>query len=721
MFDLHEPIVTPATMMKKALKRVISCASPARVPTARGMGSAYMGVQGGSATNVVELNAAGRREAKIVAAARVVSIDYRSIVDNAVAGLANNTPDARREVYTQARGIVKRHLQLMRLPEPIVEVEKLALDLTIRKIERQWRARQSAEKAIPDDPAERRVERTTVPQAFGSLARALAALGQALASVLIVLGLRPVVTAIVLLTSPLRVLMNPISIAAALPIIAMAIFFVFFVDNNIAYRSLLDGPAGQWLAHFDIVDIVPGARTPQSRAKTPDRLPAGTAAGVAQEPTKDPTKGPTKEPSRIAAVEAPPAVTELPPRVVAGDAAPVGPTRVRPIRAAFAAAPEAAAPAPAQMSAACGSGLSMSERMACAADSRSGGAAADAQRSAQPSWLSSYATFSGVAVERTPATPPADSPVSGDETVALALPGTAPDGAPESSEAPPTEMVPAEAPRAAAPPPPPRVLIAPANAKVTAFIDSGKRAVVKGDLERAVRDFSEAIRLDPKYPDSYSERGQAMFKLGETERAIADYSAAIQRDPQFGTALRSRGMAYLYRGTPDLALADLSKAIELTDNDPSLMAPIELFYARRSRSAIYGSKQQYDREIADCTALVESYARDPMLVEALKANYGDVGAANIVATIYRQRANAQIRRQQWQLAVADLTEAIPLSSDHGYTALMDRAKLYEGLGQRDQAIADVQNALGVRPGSEEARLALRRLGAPPKPASAGGF
>ena len=91
---------------------------------------------------------------------------------------------------------------------------------------------------------------------------------------------------------------------------------------------------------------------------------------------------------------------------------------------------------------------------------------------------------------------------------------------------------------------------------------AGRRAAIKGDLDGAVRNFSEAIRIDPKYPDSYSERGQALFKLGETERAIADYSAAIQRDPQFGAALRARGMAYLYRGSADLALADLSRARE---------------------------------------------------------------------------------------------------------------------------------------------------------------
>jgi tetratricopeptide (TPR) repeat protein len=360
-------------------------------------------------------------------------------------------------------------------------------------------------------------------------------------------------------------------------------------------------------------------------------------------------------------------------------------------------APEASTP-PAN-SIVCGSGLSIAERIACAESDLEAVAEApakspkDLQLPAQPAWLDNYAAINGIG-----------------------LPATAPNGAPEPEEAAPIVVAPGDPPR----PAPPALrgpLIKPANAKVTALVDSGKRAAVKGDLDRAVHDFTEAIRIDPKYPDSYSERGQAMFKLGETERAIADYTAAIKRDPQHGSALRSRGMAYLYRGTPDLALADLTKAIELGENDPSLMAPIELFYARRSRASILATKQQYDREIADYTSLIESYRGDPMVVEALKANYGDVGAANILATVYRQRATAHIRRQTWDLAIADLTEAVPLSSDNGYTALVDRSKIYEGLGQREPAIADLQSALGVRPGSEEVRLALRRLGATSKPAT----
>ncbi len=120
--------------------------------------------------------------------------------------------------------------------------------------------------------------------------------------------------------------------------------------------------------------------------------------------------------------------------------------------------------------------------------------------------------------------------------------------------------------------------------KVAALIETGKKAAIADDLEKAVNDFTEAVRIDPTYPGGYTERGQALFKLGETDRAIADYSAAIKRDPNFGPALRGRAMANLYRGATDLALVDLSKAIQIAEIDPNRLSPLELFYARRSRA-----------------------------------------------------------------------------------------------------------------------------------------
>jgi hypothetical protein len=147
-----------------------------------------MGTRASPAANR-QVDGAGRRGVKIVAAARMISIDYRSIVDNAIAGLPRNTPDARREVYDRARGIVKRRLGLMRLPEPIVELEKLSLDLTIRKIERRWQ-QQAAEAAVEEIPAKPREKAVTAAEALAAAAAACGALATALAALMGALGMR---------------------------------------------------------------------------------------------------------------------------------------------------------------------------------------------------------------------------------------------------------------------------------------------------------------------------------------------------------------------------------------------------------------------------------------------------------------------------------------------------------------------------------------------------
>src|SRR5262245_61150390 len=54
----------------------------------------------------------------------------------------------------------------------------------------------------------------------------------------------------------------------------------------------------------------------------------------------------------------------------------------------------------------------------------------------------------------------------------------------------------------------------------------------KGDLDRALADLGQAIKLDPKFALAFNNRGLAWEDKGEIDRAIADYDAAIRLDPQ---------------------------------------------------------------------------------------------------------------------------------------------------------------------------------------------
>jgi tetratricopeptide (TPR) repeat protein len=656
-----------------------------------------------SSTDAVEVGASGRR--KDAAAVRARAVDYQPIINDTVAGLAPNAAE-RHKIYAHARLVVARGLTSMGLAEAAIEVEKLALDLAIERVEQGWRAK-AAEQAIPVGArlsgglavrgfrpplaigwwrfqSLRRVAETLVyavspeaeitsgivrrgkearphatrdpfPQPRGALlARSR---GGPAPPRTTRINVPPAIAVASIAARLPRGLAETASVAVALCVIAAMSFVVLRVDGIVTYRS---------------------------------------AGGDPGHSRSNPRSGPGVRTAAANNVSAPRDRSQAAPTHVAVQSAHDAPAASRVSEEATGGGDMA-----------CGRGPSMSLN-SCPRDIAGSSAAAQAPKTkAKPSQLESYSPFSDMTWGFGPSNALRGPTVSVEDFLVGGVMAYAPPAADAAPVSP-------AAPRAAAPQAPQRPA-KPINPKIVALIASGKQAALRGNLDRAVRDLNEAVRIGPKYPDGYLARGQAYFKLGETERAIADYSAALALDPQQAAALRARGMAHLYLGKNDLALSDLSKAIELGEKDPQLLAPIESFYARRSRAAIYDSEQQYDEEIADCTALIESSTHDPVLAEALAADYGTAGTANAVAKLYRQRANALARTSNMERAMADLTAAIRLSSDRGYAALLDRAKLHELLGRRDLAVADTRAALKIRPSSEEARLALSRLNGLAKP------
>ena len=65
-----------------------------------------------------------------------------------------------------------------------------------------------------------------------------------------------------------------------------------------------------------------------------------------------------------------------------------------------------------------------------------------------------------------------------------------------------------------------------------AYDDRGGVWVEKGELDKAIADFDEAIRLDPRSARAYANRGVVWRKKSELDKALADFNEAIRLDPR---------------------------------------------------------------------------------------------------------------------------------------------------------------------------------------------
>lgn len=67
----------------------------------------------------------------------------------------------------------------------------------------------------------------------------------------------------------------------------------------------------------------------------------------------------------------------------------------------------------------------------------------------------------------------------------------------------------------------------------------------------------------------YSNRGLAYVRIDNVERAVADFADAIRLNPKCALAYNNRGYLYLMQGQYEFALADLKKAVQLDPKHPN--------------------------------------------------------------------------------------------------------------------------------------------------------
>jgi tetratricopeptide (TPR) repeat protein len=80
-----------------------------------------------------------------------------------------------------------------------------------------------------------------------------------------------------------------------------------------------------------------------------------------------------------------------------------------------------------------------------------------------------------------------------------------------------------------------------------------------GDLDAAVAQFNEALRIRPESAETHNGLGTALLKLGRPDAALERFTTAVRLRPGFAEARSNRGMALAQRGIPGRRSSNFKK------------------------------------------------------------------------------------------------------------------------------------------------------------------
>lgn len=225
----------------------------------------------------------------------------------------------------------------------------------------------------------------------------------------------------------------------------------------------------------------------------------------------------------------------------------------------------------------------------------------------------------------------------------------------------------------------------------SAYVGRGATYLYKDELKKAIADFSEAIRLSPGQAFSYMQRGIAYHRTGDADQAIADYTEAHKLTPKDPSPLVNRGIVYYTKkGRFDAAIEDFDEALKLNPKEVNALI---------NRGVTYRQKNDPDRAIVDFNLAVDLGLQTASLLKLVAKDRDPQTAqlADQVAHAYYQRGMALIDKQNYEEALLDFARALEITPKDSRPYL-GRGAAYLKMNRMEEALKDLDEAVKISPG-----------------------
>jgi len=184
----------------------------------------------------------------------------------------------------------------------------------------------------------------------------------------------------------------------------------------------------------------------------------------------------------------------------------------------------------------------------------------------------------------------------------------------------------------------------------------------KGNFNKAISDYNQALQIDSNYASVYNNRGLTYHMKGDFGQAISDYNQALQINPNYTEAYSNRGEAYHMKGDLNQAIFNFNQALQINPN---------YVEAYNNRGLTYSDKGDLSQAIYDYNQALQI---NPNLVEA-----------------YHNRGTAYLAKGDLNSAISDYNQALQINPNFAQ-AYHNRAIVYFLKGDYTRAWEDVRKA-----------------------------
>jgi tetratricopeptide (TPR) repeat protein len=200
-----------------------------------------------------------------------------------------------------------------------------------------------------------------------------------------------------------------------------------------------------------------------------------------------------------------------------------------------------------------------------------------------------------------------------------------------------------------------------------------------GELDKAMSDANESIRLNPRDDRGYLERGIVYRRTGSLDKAIGDYGTTIHFNPNFARAYYDRAIAYALRGDYNQAIRDNTEAIRRGN-------PIDQPDFYYNRALAYQAIGSVDKAMADYNEAIRRAPKELNNYCGRASAFEDIGQLDKASADYDQvtrlspkdasdymfRGSAHFATGNYRAAAFDFEKAARLSP-RDYDALLELA------------------------------------------------